>query len=75
MTNRNYAPPRGNMGFQNVVVQYIGFIDVQFSMRTRFATHSSAGSRPIRIALGMFDRQSYNIYGKWAMTKHFEGST
>ena len=56
------------MGFQNVVVQYIGFIDVRYSRRKRLATHNSAASHPIGIALGMFDRQLNNISEKWTMT-------
>ena len=48
--------------------------DVRNSNMSRLATHSSAGSQPIRLLLVTSDTEMNNIYGNWAMTVKYEGS-
>ena len=68
---RNYGPPQGNMGYKLVLMHHIGYIGVRNSSMSRLATHSSAGSQPIRLFLVAPDTELNNIYGYLASTVQF----
>ena len=74
MPHRKYGPPQGNVGYKLVFMHDIGFIGVRYSSMSRLATHSSAGSQPIRLSLFSSDTEVTNIDGKWAKAVNFEGS-